>query len=73
LGIASGPDYLQSHNIIHRDLKPADSLLSEGLTPVIANFGFAKFENPKVVGARIQGGTYPSLAPELSGGENNHV
>jgi serine/threonine protein kinase len=66
IGIASGMHYLHSHHILHRDLKPGNILLSETLTPAIADFGFAKYEDPNT---QVQGGaalpTNPYMAPEL--------
>ena len=41
-GIASGMQYLHSHNVIHRDLKPANILIDEHFFPKIADFGLSK-------------------------------
>lgn len=69
-GIASGMQYLHSHDIIHRDLKPANILLDDVLFPKIADFGLSKINRADQGDIALQSGevikgTFLYIAPEV--------
>ena len=67
-GIASGMQYLHSHDIVHRDLKPSNILMDDDLHPKIADFGLAKIISSKRQRHESQvqiKGTISFLAPEI--------
>jgi len=60
-GVANAVLYCHRNGIAHRDIKPANILLTEDLTPKLADFTFATRTNPVCKG---QCGTQIMLAPE---------
>ena len=63
--IASGMEYLHSHNVIHRDLKSANILLSRGKQAMICDFGTARQLSETCLYTE-QAGTYRWMAPEVA-------
>ena len=64
--IASGIRYMKDNNIIHRDIKPKNIMLSDNrLTLKLADFGFAKIQESKMVKSTSICGSPLYMAPEI--------
>jgi serine/threonine-protein kinase len=67
-GILNGLAHLHARNIIHRDLKP-DNVLLRGTTPLITDFGIARFLD--LTKSSIIAGTPVYMAPETFDAKRN--
>eukprot|EP00189_Rhodosorus_marinus_P012517 CAMPEP_0184740802 /NCGR_PEP_ID=MMETSP0315-20130426/3822_1 /TAXON_ID=101924 /ORGANISM="Rhodosorus marinus, Strain UTEX LB 2760" /LENGTH=372 /DNA_ID=CAMNT_0027210713 /DNA_START=214 /DNA_END=1332 /DNA_ORIENTATION=+ len=64
MGIAEGLQFIHKAGIIHRDVKCANILLSDSMTPWIADFGFSRLID-RVNTMTGETGSYRYMAPEV--------
>src|SRR5215467_8805951 len=43
--IGSALDFAHAHGVVHRDLKPANIMFRDGATPVLTDFGIARYQD----------------------------
>lgn len=72
--LAEALAHAHSHRVVHRDLKPANVIMTDGMTPVIVDFGLA-LSDAQLTGAHlgIIAGTPSYMAPEQARGEGHRI
>lgn len=72
--LAAGLAHAHSHRVVHRDLKPTNVIMTEGLTPVIVDFGLA-LSDTQATGSEkgVLAGTPAYMAPEQTMGEGHRI
>lgn len=63
IGVCNGLHEMHQHDILHRDLKPGNILLTDNMTPLLCDLGFASHENDATFDNG--GGSLLFLAPEI--------
>lgn len=76
LHVADAIRYAHSRGLIHRDIKPENVMLGRFGEVLLADWGLAVNENESGIGEDIHqsiGGTPAYMAPELAGGQHQHI
>lgn len=69
--IAEALEYAHSQGVVHRDIKPANILFRDNKTPVLVDFGLARFldSSSSFTGKGVVVGTFAYMSPEQCKGE----
>jgi serine/threonine-protein kinase PpkA len=71
--IASALDFAHTHGVVHRDLKPANIMFRDVGTPVLTDFGIARYQDATATRLTQTGmlvGTPTYMSPEQINGQN---
>ena len=71
--IASALDFAHTHGVVHRDLKPANIMFRDIGTPVLTDFGIARYQDGSATRLTQTGmlvGTPTYMSPEQINGQN---
>jgi serine/threonine protein kinase len=71
--IASALDFAHTHGVVHRDLKPANIMFRDSGTPVLTDFGIARYQDATATRLTQTGmlvGTPTYMSPEQINGQN---
>ncbi|MEP6483065.1 MAG: protein kinase [Rudaea sp.] len=70
--IASALDFAHTHGVVHRDLKPANIMFRDSGTPVLTDFGIARYQDASATRLTQTGmlvGTPTYMSPEQINGQ----
>ena len=75
LDLASALDYAHRQGIVHRDVKPANVMIDTDGTPMLMDFGLARFEQSeeKLTHEGTVMGTPAYMSPEQASGQTSQV
>ncbi len=71
--IASALDFAHTHGVVHRDLKPANIMFRDSGTPVLTDFGIARYQDGSATRLTQTGmlvGTPTYMSPEQINGQS---
>jgi len=70
--IGSALDFAHAHSVVHRDLKPANIMFRDAATPVLTDFGIARYQDASATRLTQTGmlvGTPTYMSPEQINGQ----